>query len=86
MAEGASEQELAENRTEQTSHVVSKLTAQDVLGLSVDQLKAELLSRGVSVTSRISLSEICKQDYVGYCLPNKIMQSRNRWRAMHPFS
>jgi hypothetical protein len=58
MAEGASEQELAENRTEQTSHVVSKLTAQDVLGLSVDQLKAELLSRGVSVTSRIAKRDL----------------------------
>jgi hypothetical protein len=34
--------------------VCTKLTVQDVPSLSVDQLKADLLSRGVSVTTRIA--------------------------------
>jgi hypothetical protein len=42
MAEGASEQNLAEDRAEQIPLAASKLTVQDVHCLSVDQLKAEL--------------------------------------------
>jgi hypothetical protein len=58
MAEGASEQNLVEDRTEQIPLAASKLTVQDVPSLSVDQLKAELLSRGVSVTTRIAKREL----------------------------
>ena len=58
MAEGASEQDLAADKGEQIPLAASKLTVQDVPSLSVEQLKAELLARGVSVTTRIAKREL----------------------------
>ena len=70
MAEGTSEQDLSEETSESTladktvhEHVSapSKLALHDIFHLTVDQLKAELVSRGIPVATKVTKPELLQK-------------------------